>query len=65
MPYEMDSYYLLYLGISSKKIFSTTEELHGGLIRGEGFIPRPSGAVIRYETRDQYLMRTTYPAALR
>jgi hypothetical protein len=35
------------------------------LIRGEGFIPRPSGAVIRYETRDQYLMRTTYLAALR
>ena len=35
------------------------------LIRDEGFIPRPSGAVIKYETRDQYLMRTTYPAALR
>jgi hypothetical protein len=35
------------------------------LIRGEGSIPRPSGAVIGYGTRDQYLMRTTYPAALR
>jgi hypothetical protein len=44
------------------------------LIRGEGYNPLPathllagtgSAAVIRFVTRVQYLMRTTYPAALR
>ena len=35
------------------------------LIRGEGYIPRRFAAVIRFVTRVQYLIRTTYPAALR